>query len=144
MDFSAGSRFLALEKHQYCVYSHRRPYVLANQGSVTHPALTHVRAFSHASSLVPMQGFIQSESFWGGSSRKWVWLYILFYTTVPSFGGGGGEASPPHPPLWMKPCNGLNGHVRIIYRDAHHYLLGPYGSSFCVILLLSTLPAHLK
>ena len=41
------------------------------------------------------QGFIQRESFWGGSSRKWVWLYTLFYTTVPSFGG---EASPPPPP----------------------------------------------
>ena len=41
------------------------------------------------------QGFIQRESFWGGSSRKWVWLYILFYTTVPNFGG---EASPPPPP----------------------------------------------
>ena len=35
-----------------------------------------------------------------GSSRKWVWIYILFYTTVPNSGGGG--SFPPPPP--MKPC----------------------------------------
>ena len=50
--------------------------------------------------MIPVQGFIQRKSFWGGSSRKWVWLYILFYTTVTNLGGGGGgggggEASPP-------------------------------------------------
>ena len=53
-------------------------------------------------SLECVQGFIQRESFWvggGGSSRKLVWLYILFYTTVPNFGG---EASPHPPPPRMK------------------------------------------
>ena len=50
------------------------------------------------------QGFIQRESFWGGSSRKWVWLYILFYTTVPNFGGEASPPPPPPPPPRMKPC----------------------------------------
>ena len=47
VDLPAGSRFLDLE------YYHRRQYILANQGSVTHSALTHVRTFSRASSIVP-------------------------------------------------------------------------------------------
>ena len=38
MEFSAGSCFQALEKCRYCVYSHRRLYILANQGSAIHAA----------------------------------------------------------------------------------------------------------
>ena len=48
----------------------------------------------------------------GGSSRKWVWLYILFYTTVPSLGGGG-SFSPPPPPPPMKPCLPYVEHLHV-------------------------------
>ena len=36
VDFSAGSCFQALEKCRYCIYSYRRLYILANQGSAIH------------------------------------------------------------------------------------------------------------
>ena len=48
-----------------------------------------------------------------------MWLYILFYTTVPSIGG---EASPPPPPLWMKACNNMivYMHPTCAYSILHH------------------------
>ena len=52
------------------------------------------------------QGFIQRESFWvggGGSSRKWVWLYIHFHTAVPNYGGKLPPLPVAYPELWGYP-----------------------------------------
>ena len=60
----------------------------------------------------------------GGNSRKWVWLYILFYTTIPNFWGEVPRPPPPPHPLWMKPCTCIHRHSCFYYINFVHLSVG--------------------